>query len=439
MKVGTTVRPDVEPWPGAAQAWFVVAALSVASLFSFLDRTVISLLVQPIKTDLLLSDTEIGVLQGAAFGVFYTLMIIPFGWVADHGNRIRLVFCGMIVWSLMTAACGLATNFWEMFAARVGIGIGEATLAASAASIIADHFPAARRTLPLSVYTLVASAGVGVGLVGGAIIATTLADVGTLTVPVLGTLQMWQLVFIAVGLPGLGWALVLLTMREPARRENTGDDATWGELFDFVKLRRRVIGLHFFGYCFYNTFGYGAGGWLPVFFMREYGWGIAEVGTRYGILYLIMPVVGGVACGWVVRKLMERGRVDANLYAIAINNTLMTVPGVLTPLMPNGWLALVMVTPLIAIFVFPSGASLAAIQEITPNRLRGRMTALYYAVTNLVGISLGTVFIGALTDYVFRDEMRVGDSIALAAVLLCPLGGAIMFLAARARRTLAAA
>jgi MFS family permease len=248
---------------------------------------------------------------------------------------------------------------------------------------------------------------------------------------------MWQLVFIAVGLPGLVWALVLLAVREPARRES-GGDATWGELFSFVKFRRRVIGLHFFGYCFYNTFGYGAGGWLPVFFMREYGWSIADVGTRYGILYLIMPVVGGVACGWAVRKLMERGRRDANLYAIAVSNTLMTVPGVLTPLMPNGWLALVMVTPLIALFVFPSGASLAAIQEITPNRLRGRMTAFYYAVTNLVGISLGTVFIGALTDYVFRDEMRVGASIALAAVILCPVGGAIMFLAARARRALEA-
>ncbi|MCB2106510.1 MAG: MFS transporter [Rhodobacteraceae bacterium] len=426
-----------DAWPSPARAWTVVIVLSFANLFSFVDRTVIGLLVEPIKADLLLSDTEIGVLQGAAFGVFYTLMALPCGWVADHANRMRLVFVGMIVWSLMTAACGLAASFWEMFAARVGIGIGEATIAAAASSIIADHFEARRRTMPLSVYTMIASAGVGVGFVGGGLVSSALADVGPMPIPGLGTLDMWQLVFMAVGLPGLVWAVWFLILREPERREHTGSDATWAELLAFVRSRRRVVGLHFFGYCFYNTLGYGTVGWLAVFFIRHHGWTIAEVGARFGTLYLIVPFIGGLGCGWIVRKLMERGRVDANLYAIAWSNALMTVPGVLATQMPNGWLSLAMLVPLVALFVFPSGASLAAIQEITPNRLRGRMTALYYAITNLVGISLGAVFIAALTDYVFRDEMRVGDSISLAAAILSPVGATIMFMAAKARREMA--
>jgi MFS family permease len=413
-----------------------VAVLSIANLLSFLDRQILSLLVAPIKADLGISDTEIGLLQGAAFGVFYTLMILPFGWVADHANRMRLVGAGIAVWSLMTALCGLATSFWPMFWARVGVGIGEATLAAAGASIIADHFPAERRTLPLSVYTLVASAGAGVALVMGGVVAGLAAASGGLTLSGVGALAPWQVVFIAVGLPGLAWSALSLLVREPARREGGGDKAGWRELFAFVAARRMVIGLHFGGYCFYNTFGYGAAGWLPVFFMRSYDWTMTEVGWRYGILYMVFAGVGGTAAGMAVRRLLARGRREANLLAIAAGNGLLTIPGVLTPLMPNGWLALAMAAPMVALLVFPSGPSLAAIQEITPNRLRGRMTALYYAVTNLVGISLGALLIGALTDYVFGDERAVGLSIALAGAVLCPIGAAIMYLAARARRSL---
>ncbi len=421
-------------WPSARTAWFAVSFLSIANLFSFLDRQVLNLLVAPIKVDLAISDTQVGLLQGAAFGVFYTLMIIPFGWVADNSNRIRLVGVGIAVWSIMTALCGLADSFWHLFFARIGVGIGEATIAASGASIISDYFPSTKRTIPLSVYTLVASSGAGVALVAGGLVAAASAAYGTVEVPFVGVMAPWQIVFMAVGLPGLVWSLFSLVVPEPARREVTTTTATWTELFAFIRSRRKVIGLHFGGYCFYNTFGYGAGGWVPVYFMRAHGWSMSDVGLRYGTLYLFCALIGGLAGGALARYFLKQGRREANLLAIAVGNALLVFPGVLMPLMPNGWLSLLLAAPLLALLVFPSGPSLAAIQEITPNRLRGRMTALYYAVTNLVGISLGALLIGALTDYVFADEKAVGLSIALAGAVLCPIGAFIMYLAARARR-----
>ncbi|MBL8630740.1 MAG: MFS transporter [Rhodospirillaceae bacterium] len=423
-------------WPSPARAWFAVTALSIANLFSFLDRTVLNLLVAPIKTDLLLSDTQIGLLQGAAFGVFYTLMILPFGWVADNGNRVRLVGLGLAFWSIMTALCGLAGSFTELFVARIGVGFGEATLAAAGASIISDYFPAKSRTLPLSVLTLVASTGAGVALIAGGLVGGAALASGAITVPVFGALQPWQIVFLAVGLPGLVWAMLFLAVREPARLEVAAESATWAELFRFVSTRRKVVGLHFFGYCFYNTFGYGAAGWLPVYFMRTHGWSLTDVGLRYGAIYLIFAIVGGLAGGALAKFFLSQGRANANLLAIAVGNALLTIPAVLTTQMPSGWISLALAAPLITLLVFPSGPSLATIQEITPNRLRGRMTALYYAVTNLVGISLGALLVGALTDYVFRSEAAVGNSISLAGLVLCPTGAFIIFLAARARLVL---
>ncbi len=428
-----TATAPTSPWPSPSRAWFAVAVLSIANLFSFLDRTVLNLLVAPIKADLLLSDTQIGLLQGAAFGVFYTLMILPFGWVADNGNRVRLVGLGVAFWSIMTAMCGLAGSFTELFLARIGVGFGEATLAAAGASIISDYFQTKNRPLPLSVLTLVASTGAGVALIAGGLVGGAALSSGAVDVPIFGPLQPWQIVFLAVGFPGLIWALLFFLVQEPVRREVAAESATWGELFKFVSSRRKVVGLHFFGYCFYNTFGYGAAGWLPVYFMREHGWTLTDVGLRYGAVYFVFAIVGGLAGGALAKKFIAQGRANANLLAIAVGNALLTVPAVLTTQMPNGWLSLALAAPMVALFVFPSGPSLATIQEITPNRLRGRMTALYYAVTNLVGISLGALLVGALTDYVFQSEAAVGSSISLAGFVLCPTGAFIIYLAARAR------
>lgn len=424
------------PWPAPRTAWTVVMVLSIASLFSFLDRTILGLLSQPIKTDLGLTDSQLGLLQGAAFSIFYTLMIIPFGWVADRGNRMRMNFFGVIFWSLATAACGLSHSFAELFLARICVGFGEATLAASAASLIADHFPQERRTMPLSVYTLVASTGVGFGLLGGGLLADLMAAGTVIALPGFGQLAPWQAIFMAVGLPGVLWAMTLLMVREPVRRETATETVTWGELFAFIKLRRAIVLPHFIGYCFYNSFGYGGGGWIPTFFIRVHGWTVGEVGWRYGIPYLIIPIIGGVVAGIIARRLLAAGRVDANLLTVAGGNLALAIPGVIAPLLSNQWLSLVGIMFVIALFVFPSGPSLAAIQEITPNRLRGRMTAVYYAITNLVGLSFGSLFIGMLNDYVFPEPTGVAKSLALAAGLLCPAGALIVYQGARARRRL---
>ena len=432
----TDQRDDAEPWPKPRYAWYVVTIVAVANLFSFLDRTVLNLLVTPIKSALSLSDTQIGLVQGAAFGIFYTLMILPFGWLADRSARSRIISAGIAFWSVMTAACGLAGSFGQLFAARIGVGIGEATLSACVGSLISDHFPNARRTLPLSVYTMVGSMGAGVALLLGGLVAGLVTNASEVVLPVIGTVAPWQAVFLGVGAPGVLWSLLSLTVREPARRESAGGRATNAELLAFLRARWRIVVPHFFGYCFYNTFGYGAAAWIPAYFMRVHGWTMGDVGFRYGLVYFFFAFAGGYLGGIAPRWLLARGRVDANLTTVAWSNLALAVPGVLVALMPNGWASLAVTAPLIVLFVFPSGPSLAAVQEITPNRLRGRMTALYYAVTNMVGISLGALTIGVITDSVFHDEQAVGKSIALAGAILCPIGALIVMQAARARRAL---
>lgn len=257
-----------------------------------------------------------------------------------------------------------------------------------------------------------------------------------MTLPGFGPLAAWQVIFVAVGLPGVLWALILLAMPKPARRETLGrpDAVTWRELFAFLRLRGDIIVPHFVGHCFYNTFAYGGAGWLPTYFIRVHGWTVGEVGWRYRIPYLIFPVVGGVIAGWIARRLRDRGRVDADLLTVAGGNALMTVPGVIAPLIGNGWISLMMVMPLIALFVFPSGPSLAAIQDITPNRLRGRMTALYYMVKNLVGLSLGTLLIGLMNDHLLPEPAGVAKSIAVLGAVMCPVGALIVYRGAVARR-----
>jgi MFS family permease len=186
-------------------AWYVACVLMVCNTFSFIDRQVLGLLVTPIKQDLGISDTRIGLLQGLAFGLYYTLLGIPMGRLVDSGSRRTLVAAGVFLWSLMTAACAGARSFGALFLARMGVGIGEATLSPAAFSLLADYFPKGRLATALSIFSMGIFFGSGLALLLGGLIV--------------GALGSWRLTFLLVGLPGLLVALLALTIREPARRD----------------------------------------------------------------------------------------------------------------------------------------------------------------------------------------------------------------------------
>ncbi len=424
-----------DAWPRPAYAWYVVIVLAVANLFSSIDRTILSLLLPAIKGDLALTDTQLGLIQGAAFGLVHTLSILPFGWLADRTARNRIITFGVFFWSLMTAGCGLARNFAQLFIARMAIGVGEATLSGSVAPLISDYFPREKRTLPLSVYAVVGGMGNSLALLIGGVLAGLIAQGGDWHFPIVGELRPWQAIFMAVGVPGLFWALVTLTVREPTRHRG-GEMASNAELVRFLKLRANILGPHFLGTCFFTMFAYGAGGWMPTILIRVYGWSMAETGYALGLVALAGVMTGGIAGGLVSQWFFKRGRQDANLLTLWIGFVALIVPATLLGFMSTGLAALFGWVPIAFFNIFHTGPSTAAMQEIVPRRLRGRVAAIYYGANGLLGLSFGAVVVGLVTDYVFQDPMAVAKSISLTAIVLLPVAAVLVAIAARNRRAL---
>ena len=231
-----TNSDEVEPaYPSPARAWYMVILLTILYMFSFLDRTIIVLLIEPIKADLGLSDTQLSLLYGFAFALFYTLLGIPIARMADRRNRRTIIMWGVAIWSVMTAICGIARNFGQLFIARMGVGVGEAALSPAAYSLISDSFPPNERARAMSVYTMGLYLGVGLALVLGGVVIEWVASIGTVVLPIFGEIRAWQATFMAVGLPGLLLAGLMMTVREPLRRELGSSQV--GKEVDQVSLR----------------------------------------------------------------------------------------------------------------------------------------------------------------------------------------------------------
>ena len=404
-----------------------------ACFVSYIDRSILSLLAEPIKHALHLSDTQIGLLQGAAFSIFFLLMTFPAGMFADRGNRMRLIGAGIVCWSFMTAVCGLCVNFTQFFLARMGVASGEATLTPAAPSIISDNFPPERRTLPLSLYQMGAGMGVGVSLIAGGFVAALVRGHETITIPTVGTFEPWQIIFFVIGLPGLFLSLMLFLGREPARRDQEGAHGTLHELAQVFKSRRAYIIPHLSAYCLYQTYGYAYFGWLPVFFMRVHGWSVPEVGLQYGVVHVVFGIAGAVTGGWLARLLWHRGRRDANLLTCAMCLSAMVVPAVFGTIVPNVIVSVLLLGLTAGLLQALGGTNSAVIQEIAPNRLRGRVVAIYYVVTGLTSMTFGPLLIGVMNDHVFSSARSIGKSMSLTALVTLPLASALLFLAVRRR------
>jgi len=390
-----------------------------AYLFGFMDRIIVGLLTPAIQADLGLSDSQMGIIQGLAFALFYTLFGVPLGLAADRMNRKWLLTAGTAVWSTMTAVCGLARGFWPLFGARVGVGIGEATLNPCAASLIGDYFKAQTRPKAFGVYTMSTALGTAVTYItGGAVIAWVMgAGAGnTFPMPVLGDIQAWQAVFIIVGLAGLVPALLMaLTVREPARQDlvNQGKGADWAQTRAFLRQNRKTLLCHYFGVSLIIMSVYGWVNWMPTFFVRIHGWGVPTFSIYYGIFGGLAGIVSALTSGFVTGWFKQRGRIDGAMRTVMWGGLCLTIGTAIAPLMPAPELALAgfVIAGLFA--NYPSAQALAALNEITPNQLRGLVTALYILVLGLAGAGLGPFAMGWVTDNVFGDKQYIHYSMAL--------------------------
>ncbi len=419
--------PALNEWPNPKYAWYVIIVLTTAHTLGYIDRQVIALLIGPLKADLVLTDFQISLLGGPAFALFYTLMGIPLGRLVDRKNRRFMISCGIFFWSIATISCGVAKSFWALFLARVGVGVGEATLSPAAFSMIADYFPPEKLTRPLSFYLTGVWVGIGMAFILGGAVIDIVTSMDPITVPFLGELKSWQIVFMTVGAPGLLFPLILLTVREPVRRNKmlrAGSSSTGQvslkDAMSFVWTKRSTYGPLFAGLGLHAAFGLGASFWTIEFFIREFGIGRSNISYIYGSLSLVFGIMGSLSGGWIADLLERRGIKGAKILTGLLGMSIMLPFAVMFPLMPSVNLAAIGVAGVIFCTPFPYGPSVAAIQLVTPNEMRGFVSGIYVFVAVIIGLGVGPPLIAGLTDYVFRSPELLPLSIVAAAVLLVP-------------------
>lgn len=425
------MQPGADQPRSLAYEWYVVAMLMVAYIVSFVDRQVITLLVQPIRRDLGISDTEISLLMGFAFAIFYVTMGLPIARLADARSRRAIISTGILLWSLATACCGLARNFWQLFLARVGVGVGEAALTPAAYSMIADYFPADKLGRAIGVYATGLFLGAGLAMVLGGYVVGLVSDAGAVRLPLVGTLHPWQLTFLIVGAPGLLLAvLIYVTVREPRRRNQAaaGRQVPIRELGGFLWLNRRAFGCIFFGYAAGGMAFNGFLFWIPEFIRRTYGWDIADAGMVFGAELALLGGAGVMAGGALSDWLTKRGVEDAPLRCAALFFTLSLPVMAVTPLMPTTASAIPMLGLMAFVISLQQALSPVALQLITPNEMRAQVVAVFFLVANLIGIGGGATVIAMLTDYLFQDEAALRYSLSIVALVVMSIASASLAL-----------
>jgi MFS family permease len=416
-------------WAPAQTALYLVVVLTIANAVSYVDRQALVLLIDPVKAHLGVGDTQIGLLQGPAFALFYAFLGVFLGRLADRTHRIRLLVAGLVVWSTMTVACGFAPDFWTMFAFRTGVGIGEAVLTPAAASLIADRIEAGGRARAMSAFVSGQSIGGGLAMIGGGALVAWVASMAGPDGRLHGH-EPWQWVFVGCGALALPLLALLLPIREPARREReAGGAASRG---DWDELRPRIpvlVGL-IVAFCLLGVVGWGAGSWLPTFFMRRYELGVAAVGATYGVILLLCAPTGAIAGGALTDWLKRRGRTDAAVLVGLVGVVGLCGSVYVTSRMPTPEPAWIAVAFYAFFSPFPFGTVYAAIAEATPDGYRGQAVAVYALGLNVFGFGLGPTTVGWANDHLFPQPAGIADSLALLAIVYGALA-AVAFVAVR--------
>ncbi|WP_275628669.1 MFS transporter [Pseudomonas sp. 273] len=413
-------------YPSSAVAWSTVAILMVAYVLSFIDRQILNLLVGPIRRDLVISDTQMSLLMGLSFALFYTLCGIPLGRMADSRSRRGLITVGVLIWSAMTAACGLARQYWQFLLFRVGVGVGEAALSPAAYSLIADSFPAQRRATAISVYSMGIYLGSGLAFLLGGLVIKFASAQGDVHLPLLGEVRPWQLIFLLLGAAGVLFTLLMLAVKEPQRHGvGAGVEVPMREVGAYLRANRKTVICHNFGFACISFASYGSGAWVPTFFVRTYGWDAGHVGVVYGSIVAVFGCLGIVFGGRLADRWAKRGRSDANMRVGLLAACLALPLSVTFPLLDDPNLVAMLMAPTVFCLSMPFGVAPAAIQEIMPNSMRGQASAIYLFVVTLFGLGVGPTAVALVTDFVFHDDMALRYSL-LIVTSLALLGGVLL-------------
>jgi MFS family permease len=429
---------DSSSYPSSFAAWYSVAVLMVMYIFSFIDRTTISLLVEPMKRDLQISDTQIGLLQGLAFVLLYTFLGLPIARLSDRHSRRGIIAAGVFVWSIMATLCGLARSAIQLFIARIGVGVGEAALSPAAYSIITDSFPRSKLGRAFGVYNIGITIGAGTALLLGGIVVGAVSHAGaSYTLPLFGEVRAWQMVFIVTGAPGILLPLLLLTFREPKRRGLLRSNAVDGasgtavkpalrEVLAYIWLNREFYALHFVAMALLAMAGYAVASWLPASLVRAYGVSAGQVGKVMGVSTIVMNSCGMLLAGIVCDRLTRRGWKDAPIVVALISACGIASFSCLPPFMPT--VPLVWVAIFIAGITFNAynGVGPMAVNQVTPNQFRAQVSAVYLFVVNAIGLGIGPWLVPFVSDHIFHDPVKIRYSLVI--VVFCSAFTAVILL-----------
>ena len=419
-----TDSPVTETTPPPAiprYSWYVLAVLTLVYVFNFLDRTLIYILFAPIKKEMALSDMELALLGATSFVIFYTLLGIPFGRLADRVNRKNLVAGGLLVWSLFSGLTGFAHGFWAIFLCRVMVGVGEATLGPAALSLIADYFPARMRATVQAIFSSGIPLGAGLAFFLGGRIGQALG---------------WRWAFWLLGFPGVILAMVVFLLREPVRGATEAvaagaapagsDRRGWKTLLSSVPLR-----FHHIGYGLFAGAGYSLSVWLPLFLNRIHGMSLAAIGLFAGATSIIGGVPGTMLGGWLADKFRRRGPGGRMLFGslsamacVPLWLVLLYSP-TLGPILVSNFI-------LLAFALAWLGPAAADVHEVAGTRLRGLAVGIYFFTVNLLGYGLIPPAIGRLNDRlgVVKDPAAMRTSL-LVCPALCAAAALLLFLGSR--------
>lgn len=398
--------------------WLTVVALALLAAVAAVDRIAISLLVEPLKTDLDLSDAQIGLILGLSFWVFSILGSIPAGWMVDRFNRKRLLAVGASCWALVTMASGLASNFWQLFLGRSGVGFSEGVLSPAAFSLIRDSVPANRLGRAFGIYNAGSFIGGGVALFcAGAILRLAEAH-GPWTVYGLGELKPWQIVFFTLGLGSLPFAALLLLVSEPARRSSpTPSEATpsYPETLRYIGERWRLYLPIVLFAASAIMMGASFSAWGATLIHRTFDVSLPQVGATLGLVFLFAPATGTLGAGAIMDFLGTRGvRNPAAASALAIP-LLALVPAIAAPLAPS----LTVFWWLFSVLMVVSGAigpvSQMLIAKITPSWASGKTFTLFTLGSTIVSVSGAPLLVGLLSDRVFTGKRALAQALSLTA------------------------
>ena len=416
-----------------AYAWGVAICLSFGYALSFLDRELLSLVIDPVKESFELTDFQVSLLLGPAFAIFYTVMGIPLGWAADRYNRTRLIAVGISLWSVMTAFCGLSSNFIQIFIARIGVGVGEAALTPSAVSLLSDYFPKNKLPFAISIYSIGLFIGAGMAGIGGGYVLTLLDGV-TWTFPVFGTLEFWQIGFLLAASPGLILALIIFAIREPNRKEMATDHhgnehlASFAMAFSYMWERKKLFLCLFIGGAMVAILQYQSL-WYPELFMRNWGWTRFEAGQATGLPTIIGGISGLLLGGYYMSSQSKKGNNDVALKLAFISAIGIGIPAVIMPLLFDTTLAIVGVTIVKFFVAMPLIAGTTAIRMSVPNQMRGQFTAMYFVFVGLIGANLGPVMPGFINTYIFEEAANtLGYALSISAGLTIPFSTILLWI-----------